>query len=96
MRCIDLHAHFRKRADWVNWDRTTDTFKAGDPLKPVHTVAVAWKASWDALREAHDRGADLFVSHESICVKAVNGSPELEVVFALDSERPKFDQQFSF
>jgi putative NIF3 family GTP cyclohydrolase 1 type 2 len=91
MRCIDVHAHFRERADWVDWDRTTDTFKAGDPLKPVYKVAVAWKASFDALREAHRRGADLFVSHESICVKAVNGSPEPEAVFALDSERPKFD-----
>jgi putative NIF3 family GTP cyclohydrolase 1 type 2 len=91
MRCLDIHEHFRTRGDWVNWERTTDTFKAGDPEKPVRTVAVAWKASWDALREAHDRGADLFVSHESICVNAVNGSPEPEVTFALASEGDKFD-----
>jgi putative NIF3 family GTP cyclohydrolase 1 type 2 len=91
LRCIDIDAHFRERADWVDWDRTTDTFKTGDPLLPVYTVAVAWKASFDALREAHDRGAELFISHESICVKAVNGSPDPEVVFALDSERPKFE-----
>ena len=91
MRCIDIHEHLRKHGDWVNWERTTDTFKAGDPEKPVRTIAVAWKPSWETLKEAHRRGADLFVSHESICVHAVNGSPEPEVVFALDSEKPKFD-----
>jgi putative NIF3 family GTP cyclohydrolase 1 type 2 len=89
--CMEIHEHFRQCGTWVNWERTTDTFKAGDPGKGVHTVAVAWKPSWDALREAHSRGADLFVAHESICVNAVNGSPEPEVVFALESERPKFD-----
>jgi putative NIF3 family GTP cyclohydrolase 1 type 2 len=91
MKCLDIHEHFRARGEWVDWEHTTDTFKAGDPQKPVRTVAVAWKASWDALREAHERDADLFVSHESICVQAVNGSPEPEVTFALPSERDKFD-----
>ena len=90
MKCQDVHEHFRMRGTWVNWKRTTDTFKAGDPTRPVHTVAVAWKASWDALREAHRRGADLFISHESICVNAVNGSIEPEVTFALPSEKKKF------
>ena len=91
MKCIDIHNHLRERGDWVNWEQTTDTFKAGDENKPVETVAVAWKPTWDALREAHSRGADLFVGHESICVNAVNGSPEPEVVFALESEAPKFE-----
>jgi putative NIF3 family GTP cyclohydrolase 1 type 2 len=88
---IDIHEHLCERGDWVDWERTTDTFKAGDPHKPVGTVAVAWKPTWDALKEAHGRGADLFVGHESICVNAVNGSPEPEVVFALASEKPKFE-----
>jgi putative NIF3 family GTP cyclohydrolase 1 type 2 len=93
MKCIDIHNHFRstETAKLVNWERTTDTFKAGDPSKPVRKVAVAWKASWDALKEAAAKGADLFVSHESICVNAENGSPEPEVKFALPSEMPKFE-----
>ena len=91
IRAIDIHNHLRERGDWVDWERTTDTFKAGDPHKPVRTVAVAWKPTWDALKEAHRRGADLFVGHESICVNAVNGSPEPEVLFALASEKPKFE-----
>jgi putative NIF3 family GTP cyclohydrolase 1 type 2 len=91
MTCQDIADHFKKIGNWVNWERTTDTFKAGDPTKPIKKVAVSWKASWDAMREAVSRGADLFVSHESICVKAKNSSPEPERVFALPSEIPKFD-----
>lgn len=91
MICSDIDSHFRKKGTWVNWDKTADTFKAGDPSKPVKRVAVAWKASWDALREAVSKNTDLFISHESICVNAVNGSSEPEVVFALPSEKSKFD-----
>ena len=89
--CRDLDEHFRKIGTWVDWDNTTDTFKSGDATNPVQKVAVAWKASWDAMKEAVSRGADLFISHESICVNAVNGSPKPEKVFALPSEKPKFD-----
>lgn len=91
MKCSDIADHFRKIGTWVNWDKTTDAFKAGDPSKPVKKVAVAWKASWDALRKEVSKDADLFISHESICVNAVNGSQEPEVVFAMPSEKPKFD-----
>ncbi|MFC1639382.1 Nif3-like dinuclear metal center hexameric protein [Gemmatimonadota bacterium] len=91
MRCLDIATHFRSRGSWVDWGSTTDTFKTGDPSKPVRRVAVAWKASWDALREAVNRGADLFVSHESICVNAENGSPDPEIVHALPTELPKFE-----
>ncbi len=48
----DAEAHFREKGTWVNWDRNTDTFRAGDPSRPVKKIAVAWKASWEALREA--------------------------------------------
>ena len=93
LTCQDIANHFRSTdaGKKVNWEITTDNFKSGDPSKPVKKVAVAWKASWDALREAVSRDADLFISHESICVNAKNGSPEPEVVFALPSEKPKFD-----
>ena len=93
MTCMDIHNHLKltETAKKVNWERTTDTFKAGDPSRPVKKIAVAWKASWDALREAERKGADMFISHESICVNAQNGSPEPEVVFALPTEKPKFD-----
>ena len=90
MTCQDVANHFKEIGTWVNWDKTVDTFKAGDSSKPVKKVAVAWKATFDALREAVSKGADMLVSHESICVKG-NGSPKPEVNFALPSEKPKFD-----
>ena len=43
IKAMDIHEHLRERGEWVDWERTTDTFKAGDPKKPVGTVAVAWK-----------------------------------------------------
>ena len=91
MHCIDVEAHLRRLGEGVDWSTTTDTFKAGDPSRTVKTVAVAWKASWDALRTAVARNADLFVTHESIAVKALNGSTEPDAHFALPSERPKFE-----
>ena len=93
LTCMDIANHFKATdaGKMVNWNNTTDTFKSGDPSRSVKKVAVAWKASWDALREAVSKGADLFISHESICVNAKNGSTEQEVVFALPSEKEKFD-----
>jgi hypothetical protein len=87
----DIHEHMKKQGTWVNWQVTTDTFKGGDPDKPVRKIAVAWKARWDALKTAVERGADLFVSHESIGVCASNSSADPEVPFALPTEKPKFD-----
>lgn len=89
MNCMDIADHFRSIGTWVDWQDTADTFKIGDPLRQVRTVAVAWKASYAALREAVSRGADLFVSHESIFVGDINGSTE--VTPALASEGPKSD-----
>ncbi len=76
MNCQNIADHFREQGGWVDWTNTTDTFKAGDPSKPVRTVAVAWKANWDALRQAVAQKADLFISHESICIRAVNRSTQ--------------------
>ena len=91
MKAADLHKHFRARGSWVNWDDTTDRFTAGDSSRSIRKVAVGWKASWAALRQAVDVGAEVFISHESICVNAVNGSPEPESTFALETEQAKFE-----
>jgi len=92
LRCVDLHNHFKstETAKIVKWDKSTDKFTFGDPLKPVRKVAVAWKARWDTLKEAESRGADLFISHESICVHAQNSYQGTEEIFALPSELGKF------
>ena len=88
----DVDAHFRQIGTWVDWDNTsTDLFKAGDPERVVSKIAVAWKANWPALKEAHARGAELFISHESICANALNGDQDPELKFALPVEQAKFD-----
>ena len=75
----DVDAHLHQVGTWVDWDDTsTDVFKAGDPERTVGKIAVAWKANWPALREAHEQGAALFISHESICVHVLNGDQEPE------------------
>jgi putative NIF3 family GTP cyclohydrolase 1 type 2 len=88
----DVDAHFRQVGTWVDWDDTsTDVFKAGNPGRSVSKIAVAWKANWPALKEAHARGADLFISHESICVNALNGDQDPEEKSALPAEQAKFE-----
>ena len=89
--CQDIADHFREKGTWVHWDQTTDRFKAGSPLKTVKKIMVAWKASLAAIEEAITEKADLFISHESICVNADNQSPEPEEIFALPAEKHKFE-----
>lgn len=91
MKCSDIEQLFRDKGTWVDWQTTTDACKAGDASKPVQRVAVSWKASFPALREAVARGADLFVSHESIGVQAKNGPTDPESTTALPTEQPKFE-----
>jgi putative NIF3 family GTP cyclohydrolase 1 type 2 len=90
MKAAEIHAHFQRQGTWVDWSRSTDGFKAGDPERDVKTVAVAWKANWEALRQAADRGAELLVTHESIAVQAVNDAGRPDAEFALPSEASKF------
>jgi len=42
MRALDLAAHMRQVGTWVDWERTVDTFKAGDPQAEVRGIAVSW------------------------------------------------------
>ena len=64
MKAIELHDHMKPLGPWVDWDSTVDTFKAGDPDTEVTAIAVGWMSTLAALREAHDMGCNLFVTHE--------------------------------
>lgn len=58
--------------DLQNWLRSlhpvpepsVDHVIVGDPATPVRGIGVAWTPTWDALREAHARGCNVFVTHE--------------------------------
>ena len=63
----DVHEYLRGLGSaWVDPDNTVDTFKAGSPDTRVESIAVAWKAHTWALREAHEKGCNLFVCHEPL------------------------------
>lgn len=87
----DIEEHFQKAGTWVNWNQTTDTFKFGNPEKEIKKVAVAWKINLDSIKKAREMGADLFISHESICVNTPNTEMVPEIQFAMPTELPKFD-----
>jgi putative NIF3 family GTP cyclohydrolase 1 type 2 len=49
---------------WVDWNRTVDTFKAGDPETEIIGIAVGWMSYARALEKALALGCNLFVTHE--------------------------------
>jgi len=62
----DIMDHFREIGTWVNWCDTNDVVLHGSEDTEVEGIAVGWIASDRAAREAADRGANLFVSHEGL------------------------------
>ncbi len=64
MLASDLEAHMRKVGTWVDWEKTVDTFKAGDPNAEVKGIAVGWMSLQWALEKAHAAGCNLVVTHE--------------------------------
>ncbi|MBV9226759.1 MAG: Nif3-like dinuclear metal center hexameric protein, partial [Acidobacteriaceae bacterium] len=45
-------------------ENTVDTFKAGDPDKPVTGIAVTMMATYDVLERAAASGKNLVITHE--------------------------------
>src|SRR5512138_3405769 len=61
---LEIHRYLLDNSPWVNPDRTVDTVKCGDPLRPVRKAGVAWFPSiWD-IRAAVKQGCDLLIVHE--------------------------------
>ncbi len=86
MMAHDIHAHMQSIGTWVDWSDTPDGFKAGNPEREVRRVAVAWQSTEAALREAHTRGADLFITHEPTFYAHMDDDPG---VFAHEHARRK-------
>jgi len=64
LKALDIDRHMRRIGTWVDWSNTCDTFKAGDPDTVVAAAAVSWMSTLSALRQAHERGCNLFITHE--------------------------------
>ncbi len=54
----------RQVGTWVDFSRTCDTFKSGDPSTPIRAIAVSWMSTTRALRRAADMSCNVFVAHE--------------------------------
>ncbi len=65
MTAKELLAELKAMAhDPVDETRTCDNFKAGDPERPLHRVALAMFATPDVIRAAAADGADFLLVHE--------------------------------
>ena len=86
----EVHDHLKSlEAGWVNWKRSCDSFKAGDPGAEVTGIAVGWKAHFHALREAVAKGCNLFVCHEPLYYD--HDDVESENFFQYEAVRAKRD-----
>jgi len=64
VKAKEIMAHFQLVGTWVNWEKSCDQFLYGDPDVEVAGVATAWIPTNAALREAHAKGLNLFITHE--------------------------------
>lgn len=64
MRAGNVLEHFRSVGPWVNWAHTVDQFLHGDPEREVRGIACGWIPTNRAIREAGEKGLNLFVTHE--------------------------------
>ncbi|MFC1461903.1 Nif3-like dinuclear metal center hexameric protein [Verrucomicrobiota bacterium] len=64
MKAKDVMAHFQEIGKWVNWKKTCDQFLHGDAESEVRGIATAWIPTNAAIQEAHEKGCNLFITHE--------------------------------
>ncbi len=66
MKAREVHEFFQSVGTWMDWTKTVDGFRFGDPETEVTGIAVAWKPYLSDLQRAKELGCNLFVGHESI------------------------------
>ncbi len=93
MNARELDAHMRSLAAWVDWDQTScDGFKYGDPNTQVSGIAVGWQSTLAALQEAHERGCNLFVTHEPTFYSHMDNDPEAMATEPAKAKRAFLDR----
>lgn len=67
LKAIEVHRHLLGLdGGWVNHEKTVDRFIAGDPQTTVRGIAVGWMGYLWALKEAYNKGCNMFITHEPI------------------------------
>lgn len=64
MKARKIREYILSRADWVDKERTVDTFKHGDPETEVKAAAVTWMLTMSVIDEVKSLGANLVITHE--------------------------------
>lgn len=83
----DVQSYVRSLgADWVDPQRTVDTFKAGDPDMEVKGIAVGWLSYLASLEKAVELGCNLFITHEPTYYDHRDAD---QSVFAFEAARKK-------
>ncbi len=83
----DIDHHLRALAPWLDNAKTVDTFKSGNPARPVRTVCVSWMSTLRALEKARDLGCDLFITHEPTFYSHTDDDP------SFDSDRATIEKR---
>jgi len=88
----DVDRHMRRIGPYVDFSATCDTFKSGDPDTGVKGVAVSWMSTTAALRNAHDRGCNLFITHEPTFYAHMDDDPAFDQDACTREKRAFLDQ----
>lgn len=64
MRAKEVLEHFQSVGHWVDWEKTVDRFLHGDPEVEVKGIVTAWIPTNRAIRQAAEKGVNLFITHE--------------------------------
>lgn len=64
MKASEIMEHFQQAGHWVDWSNTCDHFLFGEPAKEVKGIAISWIPTNEAILEAHEKGCNLFITHE--------------------------------
>ena len=75
MKARKVLEHFQQVGTWVDWDNSGDQFLHGDPDAEVRGIAAAWSPTNAALKQAAEKGLNLFITHEPAFYHKYEGTP---------------------
>lgn len=78
MKAQDVHDYLQTlNGGWVDYAKSVDCWKAGDPQVELAGIAVAWMSYTWALEEAARLGCNLFITHEPTYYHHRDDEPEI-------------------
>jgi putative NIF3 family GTP cyclohydrolase 1 type 2 len=78
VKAKEIREHFRGVGHWVDWNNTCDQFLHGNPEVEVEGIATAWIPTNKCIKEASEKGLNLFITHEPIFYHGYRGADSRE------------------